>query len=265
MPENEWGSRYLGWGFTALGIAGIVVGVAVVVLGFVVLGLTDDFGDGTAVVSDVLESTAEGIDTAQSILSAADEGLASVDDGMDDFRDGLIEFETALTDMSGVIGVDLADSFDALQQSFPGLIEVADVLDRTVEALAIFGIGSDSELTLGEAFRQMDLSLAEVPESLREQGRLLDEGRTNLVSVRDSLDQIEASLVQMQAEFAEAAVLFEEYRVGVDEARGTVGRTESDLDRWRPIAGWVLVIAGALMVLWQGVPLYLGARIRHRP
>lgn len=265
MPEQEWGGRYLGWGFTILGVAGIVVGIAVVVLGFVVLGLTEDVGDGTAVVADVLESTSEGIDTAQSILSAADEGLGSVDQGIDEFSDGLLGFETALTDMSGLVGGDLADSFDALRASFPGLIEVADVLDDAIEALAIFGVTSDAETTLGEAFRQMDQSLVDVPESLREQGRLLEEGRADLVEIRASLDEIKVSLADMQAEFSAAATLFDEYRIGVDEASRSVGRAESDLNQWRPVAGWALIVAGILMVLWQGVPLHLGARIRRSP
>lgn len=264
MSEPEWGGRYLGWGFTALGMAGIVVGVAIAVLGFAVLGLSEGVGDGTGVVGDVLESTAEGIDTAQSILSAADEGFGSVEQGMDEFRDGLVEFEAALGEMSDVIGADLADSFDALQASFPGLIEVADVLDQTIEALAFLGITSTSDLTLGEAFRQMDASVAEVPESLRRQAGLLEEGRGDLAAVRSSLDQIDVSLGRMQIEFAAAAVLFEEYRIGVDEARGSLVRAEGDLDTWRPVAGWALIVAGVLMVLWQGVPLYLGARIRKR-
>jgi hypothetical protein len=244
-------------------VAGIVVGVAIVVLGFVVVGLAEDVGDGTGVVAEVLESTAEGIDAAQSILSAADEGFGSVDQGIDEFRQGLGEFEAALADMSDLIGVDLADSFDALQTSFPGLIEVADVLDTTIEALAFLGLTSRSDSSLADAFRQMDAALADVPESLREQGRLLEEGRTDLVAVRSSLDEIDVSLDRMQAEFAAAAVLFEDYRVGIDDARGSLVRAEGDVDTWRPVAGWALIVAGVLMVLWQGVPLYLGARIRN--
>lgn len=262
-PENRWGPRYLGWGFTSLGIAGVVLGLAISGLGVVVLGLTGDVGSDTkTVLAEVLESTEDGIDTAQSILTAADEGLASVDEGVVEFRAGLADFDSALADMSDVIAVDLADSFDSLRETFPGLIGLADVLDDAIELLEAFGVESNSDTTLGEAFRAMEESLLDVPEQLREQGRLLDEGRADLASVQSSLDQIATSLGLMREEFAAAALLFEDYRAGIGEIEVTVDRAGADIDRWRPVAGWALVAAGILMVLWQAVPLYLGSRVR---
>lgn len=259
---RRWPARTLGGIFVGLGVLGVAIGVGLIVLG---LSLADDItsglGDGLEVVADVLDVSADTIDTAEATLRTVTASLGDVDAAMAEFDGGLGDVEILMGDMAVLVGGDLAGSMAGLREAMPQLITVGDTLDRTLGALAIFGVDYDPDTGMGESFREVQASIADVPEKLEGEGRLLGEAGTDLGEARVSLGRVATGLADLRTELAGTASLFTRYRVTVEDARSLVADLRQDVSRWDGVLRWALIAVGTLVVVWQLVPLHLGRRL----
>ncbi len=259
---GAWLRRGLGGLLLVLALVGVAIGAAVVFSG---LAFGDDAtrvaGDGLDVVTDVLDTTGAAIDGAEETLVTATDALESVSGAMTEFESGLGDVQSLLGDMSDVVGNDLADSIAGLRDAMPQLIDAGDVLDGTLQTLSLFGVPYDPSALLGDSFRELQGSLDPVPGRLRDEGTLLGQAAGDLADARGSIDRIGASLGDLRVELAGTAALFGRYRDTIERARTLVADLRSDVGRWSGAVRWILTVIGALVVLWQVVPAYLGVRL----
>jgi len=256
--------RPLSWVFTVLGGVGILIAVAVVLLGLL---FVDDLAGGAegglSVTSDVLDAALDTIDTAEALLESTAETLGTVDEALQNMQAGFEELDLALEDMSGLVGGDLAESIEELQDVFPGLVTAGESLDVTLGALAVLGLPYDPEQSLAEAFREVDASLQGLPEQLRAEGLLLESARGDVAATGSSLLRISANLASLRTDLFATSRLFARYRTDVAAAKSVVVRAQGDVETWRPVAIAGLVVLGVVIGLWQLVPIHLGWRLRR--
>lgn len=268
-PDDEPGGhgsrpvpRMVGWISLVVGVVGIVFGLLLMWLGFgVVDRAASTIDGGLALADDSIVAVLNTLDVAEETVEITADSLLEMQVSLASVTGSIRRVDGLLGETSDIVSGDLAESLDALLDALPGLIDVGDTLDRTLRSLAFLGVPYDPSAPIGDGFREMERALIDVPPRLREQGALLDDMRTDLVSTRGSLDRVRGDVGQIRGQLADTGRLFDGYRRAAVDGSGLVSDIRAQVERGAPTAKIALVAFGLFVIIYQVVPMYLGWRL----
>lgn len=252
--------RRVGRLMIAVGVAGAVVAVAATVVGWAFVGqvatasndsleLTgrtfDAIDDTIDLAEEVLDSTVGAVDalagTLNTVSSSFDSGTAAIGD---------------IAALSDTIGPSLTDAGTTVRS----LERVGDQIDEALGVLSTLPFGPDyePERGLGDTFARLADTLEELPGELASTSESLTAFTADADELRADIDRLAVSAGAIAGDLGDTGALVEQYRTNVADARAIAVATERDLDLSVGLLRALIVVGGALVLLGQVVPLWLG-------
>ncbi len=108
-------------------------------------------------------------------LETSAETLASVASAVGDGSAELARIAGIGRDLGQVVTGDVPAALDGVRGALPALEDSARVLDRTMRALSFVGVDYDADQPLDQSIAEIDVLLADIPSTLREQAGKFDE------------------------------------------------------------------------------------------
>jgi hypothetical protein len=183
-----------------------------------------------------------------------------------------------IENVNGVVTQEIPQAIEGIQGALPSMIQVAAVIDNTLETLSSIGVNRDIPLPFGGSFplrfdlgidynpevpfdvslRGFQTSLDGLPESLR--GLEDDLGGTaeNLTMLAADLQLASDNLASISEQFEDIEPLFTQYSMLVDQLESTVAQVEADIDRQLTYIRYGAIAVLFFLALTQLAPLYLG-------
>lgn len=207
---------------------------------------------GSALIASAGGTLSESLALTRSTVAVVRDGLGRMDGTVRGLEPSLANGGTVLASAAELSGGNLADSLDALNASLPGLERVAVAVDLSLSAFGRLPLTRDYDPSqpLDASVRELEASLAGVPQQLRDNAVLLDQAGRDLGEVGRTTSALAGDLARVRGSLDEAERLLAER---TDELERRTGLAH--------VAVWVL--AGAL-ALGQVAPLVLGRELLRR-
>ncbi|HSK21831.1 MAG TPA: hypothetical protein VK906_01580 [Egicoccus sp.] len=244
-----------------IGAVGVVAGLVGLVVGLRLLSLLDDaLEDSLGVSAEAVDALGASVEVAGETLRALDTTLADTAQTTRDLGASLTDAETVLRATADLSEDDIAGGLAAVQDTLPALIQVASVIDTTLNALSLVPFGPDYDP--GEPFpdslRALQDELDGMPEALQEQAALIRDGADSLGTVRGGTGDIADGLDDLHATISNAGELIDDYATTASDARDLVTGNQEALDRQLSWARVLVVLLALSFVAGQAVPLGIG-------
>lgn len=264
------------FGIALLLVAALGIVVAVIIYQ-AVINWMDDLAAGTDVA---LNDTIVALEGAQAGLTATSDTLTALGDTLGTAEVASLRVSQTLSDtqplLDGVKTITtetVPDSLDTVQNTIPDMVQVAGVIDDTLETLASFQysrriLGIDIEFGLGVEYQpaipfdvsvqQVGDSLNGVPEQMRDLGVEIDVTAGNLQLVSDDLEQIAADLANVNASISALPASLDQINGSLINTTDQIRGIRTGLPtQFADIKQGILIFA-----IWLGsfqlAPLYLG-------
>jgi hypothetical protein len=245
------------WG----GIVGVVLGVLAVIASWQLLS---SFGRSTSetleLLTTTLDTTVEGATTALETLALAEEGMVEAEIALEAAGGGLSQMSDVLTNTAFLLSANVPDTIDSITASFPGMIDTARVIDRTMSALSFLGIEYEPAIPLDESLAAVADDLVPLSEELRAQAVPLAEAANQLRVVGQSVDDVGESVTSMTEQLSGSRELVTSYQTAANDANRIVGEISASFDRQILIARILLITLGLMAIVMMSVPIILGNR-----
>jgi hypothetical protein len=183
-----------------------------------------------------------------------------------------------IDNVSDVITQEIPEGVEGIQDALPNIIQVAAVIDNTLETLSSVGIDREIPLPFGgsiplrfdlgidynpevpfdESLRSFQGSLDGLPESLRGLEDDLGATSANLSMLAGDLQLAADNLAGISGRFDEINPLLNQYALLVDQLDATIAQVEADIDQQLGWLRYVVIAALFFLGLTQLAPLYLG-------
>ncbi len=245
----------------AIGVLGVLGGIAGIVLGQLLLTSADQALSRSLVLTgETLDALQDAIVVAERTVNLVEEGLAQAETTTEDLAGTVADGADLLRSTADLTEDRLAGSLEAFESSLPGLIQVAGVIDTTLGALSSipFGPTYDPDQPFDESLRELQESLAGVPDDLRAQAQLLRESGDNLDEVGEGTSAIAEDVGEIRSGLSDALDVLAESTTTAESAAELVGDTQLDLQVQMGFARALVILLGLATVLAQLVPLALG-------
>jgi hypothetical protein len=252
-----WLARLWYWG----GLAGGVVAVAALAVGWQLLS---GFGDSTSrtlgLLSTTLETTVESASTALETLALAEEGMEQTEIALGSAGTGLTQMSLVLADTADLLGSQVPDTLDAINASFPAMIDTARVIDTTMSALSFLGVDYSPDIPLDESLQAVSEDLEPLSENLRAQAGPLAAAATEIESVGRAVDFVGESVNSITQELAGSRELVTRYQTAAADATELVSDVSSRFAGQVTMARILLLTLGAAVLIVMTVPVVLGRK-----
>jgi hypothetical protein len=239
----------------------------------------------TSSIKSSLLLTTQSLDTASNTIDFVMSTTKDVGDGLNaavlatgSAAETMADSRPLIENVSGVVTQEIPQAIEGVQGALPNMIQVADVIDNTLDTLSSIGINRDIPLPFGgsfplrfdlginydpeipfdESLRGFQTSLDGLPESLR--GLEDDLGGTaeNLTILAADLQLASDNLGVIGAQFDVIDPLFTQYSLLIDQLKETVAQVETDIDRQLTNLRYGAIAVLFFLALTQLAPLYLG-------
>jgi hypothetical protein len=253
--------RLAGRALVVVGVLGVVAGLGGIVLGQLLITSADRALRGS------LEVSAESVVALQDAIVVAEQTVVLVEGGLGRAEATTADLATTVDDGAGLLRSTadltedrLADSLGAFQDSLPGLIAAASVIDTTLSALANlpFGPTYSPDEPFDDSLRELQRSLAGVPEDLRDQADLIRQTGDSLVEVGVGTSAVAADLGAIRAGLEDALDVLAGSTATATSAAALIGETQEGLAAQLRLARVLVVLLGVTTAAGQLVPLALG-------
>lgn len=244
-----------------IGAVGVVAGLVGAVVGLRLLGLLDDaLEDSLGVSAAAVDALGASVEVAGETLQALDTTLADTARTTRDLGTSLTDAEAVLYATADLSEDDIAGGLAAVQDSLPALIQVASVIDTTLNALSAvpFGPDYDPNEPFPDSLRALQGELDGMPEALIEQAELIRDGADSFGTVRRGTGDIADGLDELHATISSAGDLIDDYATTAGDARDLVTGNQAALDRQLSWARGLVVLLALSFVAGQAVPLGIG-------
>ncbi|MEX2503658.1 MAG: hypothetical protein WD378_02340 [Egicoccus sp.] len=250
-----------GRGLLVIGVVGVLAGIVGLMVGLRLVSLLD------AALEDSLGVSAEAVDALGASVEVAGETLQALDTTLADTAQTTRDLGTSLTDAETVLRAtadlsedDIAGGLAAVQDTLPALIQVASVIDTTLNALSVvpFGPDYDPNEPFPDSLRELQGELDGMPEALQEQAALIRDGADSLGTVRSGTGDIADGLDELHATISNAGDLIDDYATTASEARDLVTGNQEALDQQLSWARVLVVLLALSFIAGQAVPLGIG-------
>lgn len=245
------------WG----GLAGGVVAFAAVVIGWQLLS---GFGDSTSrtltLLNTTLETTVESASTALETLALAEEGMEQTEIALGSAGTGLTQMGLVLTDTAELLGSRVPNTLEAINASFPAMIDTARVIDTTMSTLAFLGVDYAPAIPLDESLEAVSDDLAPLSQSLRAQAGPLAATATEIDSVGQAVDSVGESVNSITEELARSRELVTRYQTAAADATALVSEVTASFNGQIALARILLLTLGVAVLILMTVPVVLGRK-----
>ncbi|HUP14605.1 MAG TPA: hypothetical protein VM848_00905 [Acidimicrobiia bacterium] len=233
-----------------LGVAGLVGAVAITLVAWILIDdLFDRFGISLDVTGEALVSVGTTLDVADEALGTLISSLHTAAVAAGHASASSQTVGAAVSETVIIVGEDLPASIDAIRDAMPALIEASNVIDNTLSALAFIGVPYNPEVPLDEAFAELDLQLAPLPGSLRDNAEII----SNLIPEADGFHQETVILIDqiemIRLSVVEARSVIDDYRSQTVRLDAVVRETSEGLDQGAYLSRLLVVLGGALAVI----------------
>lgn len=232
------------------------------------------------------------LDLATQSLAAARDTLAVAETTFTNLSGGL---DTAITatasaagtmndsrplidNVSGVVTEEVPEALEGVQAALPNVIQVADVIDRTLTTLSSVGIDRQIPLPFGgsiplrfdlgidynpdvpfdASLLEFQASLEGLPESLRSLEDDLAATTDNLSALSGDLQAASDNLATISDGIDEVLPLLDEYAALVDRLSATVAQVDGEIDNQLNTLRLGVMAVLLFLGLSQLAPIYLG-------
>jgi hypothetical protein len=253
--------RLAGRVLLAVGVVGLVASLGGIVVGRRLINEMD------AALGRSLQVTAESVEALQASVALAEETTVLVSEGLGraeattrELRDTFEQGSQLLEGTADLTEDRIAGSLEAVEESLPSLIQVAAVIDRTLSALSALPLGPryNPDEPFDESLREVQRSLAGVPDDLRVQAALIREAGANLREVGEGTDAIAGDLAAITGGLEQAVEILRSYTATATSARDLVVETQEGLGFQVGLARLLVTLLGLTLATGQVVPLALG-------
>jgi hypothetical protein len=262
------GRRLAGRLLVAVGILGVVAGLGGIVLGQLLISSTDEALTQTLTLTgDTLVALQDAIVVAEETVALVEGGLAQAEATTGDLAGTVEDGADLLRSTADLTEDRLAASIGAFEQSLPGLIEAASVIDTTLGALSSlpFGPSYNPDEPFDDSLRELQRSLVGVPADLRAQAALIRETGDSLEDVGEGTTQIAGDLGAIRQGLGEALVVLSDSTATATSASALIGETQDGLRTQLGIARVLVILLGLTTAAGQLVPLALGWSLLQPP
>ncbi len=252
-----WLAKVWYWG----GITGVFLGILAMIASWLLLS---SFGRSTAETLDLLTTTlattVDGATTALETLALAEEGMLEAEIALGAAGGGLTQMSDVLTNTAFLLAGDVPDTIDSITAAFPGMIDTARVIDRTMNALAFLGIEYQPATPLDRSLAAVANELGPLSEELRAQSVPLAEAANQLRVVGQSVDEVGQSVRSMTEQLTGSRDLVTSYQEAANDANQIVAEISESFDRQFLLARVLLLALGLMAIVMMSVPIVLGRR-----
>lgn len=252
-----WLAKVWYWG----GITGVFLGILAMIASWLLLS---SFGRSTAETLDLLTTTlattVDGATTALETLALAEEGMVEAEIALGAAGGGLTQMSDVLTNTAFLLAGDVPDTIDSITAAFPGMIDTARVIDRTMNALAFLGIEYRPATPLDRSLAAVANELGPLSAELRAQSVPLAEAANQLRVVGQSVDEVGQSVRSMTEQLTGSRDLVTSYQEAANDANRIVAEISESFDRQFLLARVLLLALGLMAIVMMSVPIVLGRR-----
>jgi hypothetical protein len=252
----------------AVGVLGVVAGLGGIVLGQLLVSSADRALTGSlTLTADTLVALEDAIAVTEQTIVLVDTGLARAETTTGDLAGTVGEGAALLRTTADLTEDRLAGSIGAFSDSLPGLIQVAGTIDTTLGALSTlpFGPTYSPDEPLDDSLRELQRSLAGVPEDLALQARLLRETGDSLEDVGEGTADIAGDLGAIRTGLGDALAVLRGSTTTAGDASALIGDTRAGLRTQLGLARLLIVLLGLTTAAGQLVPLALGLSLLRGP
>jgi hypothetical protein len=245
----------------ALGVVGLLSSIATIVVGRSLVGEAD------LALQRSLALTAETLDALQASIAVAEDTVVLVESGLEQAEVttqalvGTVEEGAEVLQGTADLTEDrIAGSLEAVDDALPSLIQVAAVIDRTLSALSSvpFGPAYSPDEPFDESIREIQRSLAGIPEDLRDQAVLIRAAGDNLSEVAVGTDAIADDLRAIRTGMVGAVDILGSYTDTATGATELIADTREGLASQVRLVRWLITLLGLTIAAGMMVPLAIG-------
>lgn len=236
---------------TLLLVSGATALVAALFLGVGGWIVTDGMMAGSAAT---IRSAADAVDDAAVATEAAAVSVANLRTVVEEIENAarsggrtLGTIQQLLTDISDQATEDVALSLESTVDAMPGIIKTGLVIDRTLSALSLLGVDYDPAVPLDTALESVRVSLAPLPDEIRQQSRLLDEAAQDLARIAESSGNLAASLLEIRIDLLEAEDIVRDAALDVEETSTRFDELADDFDTYGAWLPWLVAAAAVAL------------------
>lgn len=160
----------------------------------------------------------------------------------------------------------VAISLAAVEQSMPGMIEAAAVIDDTLATLAIFGVDYDPAVPFDEALRDIEANLDGLSMDVGAQGQTLSSLVPEIERIGATAESLGDHIADTRQRLQEAESVLAEYRAMIDSTTPTLVSIAGMPGNGLRFAALVFALLGVTLagLLWRLAPaLALGGMETH--
>jgi hypothetical protein len=244
-----------------LGIIGLLASLGGILIGRSLLAEAD------LAMQRSLALTGESLEALEASIQVAEETVVLIEGGLEQAEVttralvGTVEEGSVLLEATAELTEDrVAGGLEAVDDALPSLIQVAAVIDRTLSALSSvpFGPSYNPDEPFDQSIREIQRSIAGVPEDLREQAVLIRAAGENLGEVAIGTEAIADDLSAIRTGMAGAVDVLGDYTVTAAGASELIADTRDGLGDQVRLARWLITLLGLVIAAGQIIPLALG-------
>lgn len=252
-----WLARLWYWG----GLAGVALAFMSLVVGWQLLS---GFGSSTSrtltLLNTTLETTVESASTALETLALAEEGMAQTEIALGSAGTGLTQLGLVLTDSAELLGSQVPDTLDAINASFPAMVDTARVIDTTMQALSFLGVDYSPAVPLDESLEAVSDDLAPLSENLRAQSGPLTAAAAEIESVGRAVDSVGESVNSITDELSGSRDLVVRYQTAAADATELVSEVTTSFNGQVLLARILLMALGVALLILMTIPVVIGRK-----
>lgn len=279
-----------------LGLIMLAAGLALFAASMAGAYTIGQFLDQVVVTAEsAVNATVQGLDTARSSITLARTSFADLETALGSAVQltgntavTLADSQTLITDVGTVVTQEVPEAVEGIQDAIPGVLEVAQVIDRTLSTLSQFRIDREISLPFGlsvplqfdlgvdyspeqpfdQTLQQFSTSLEGVPESMRALETELSTTVTNLGVLASDMEATSTDLAVIAERTGELVLLMDEYEGLVNDVEQSAAQAIISLEQQLELLKTFGPVLMVLLSLSQLAPIYLGWELltaRRRP
>mgnify|MGYP001076458827 CR=1 FL=1 len=230
--------------------------------------------------NQTLRQTSDSLDLLSETLLLAKNSIADVNDVMitaettaDNLAQSVSDTRPLLNQISTVATEQVPDNLETVQAAFPGLEQVAGVIDRTLVTLNSFrideeifgldieydlGIDYEPEIPFDQSVRNLSEGLEGIPESLRAMDAYITVTSDNLETISQDIETLAGDLETVNGRLTEFDPIMDDYLVMVTDINDSTRQMRAQIQAESDSIKNGITFAMIWLALTQIAPLYLG-------
>ena len=246
------------------GVIGLVGSLVAAVIGLV---LVDRARESITLTVDpvirVVGNVTESIEASRVIVERTTDAIGSIETATRSTVRTMVSVRDVLDETAALAGGAVADSLDSAVGSLPGLVSTGRVLDRTMRALTLVGVDYDPETPLDVALADLEISLAPIPDQIRDQVVLIESVAEDLDVIADDARALSAVLFESRLDMVDADRALSSALRNAESAVESLETVRADIGSYTTLARALVLAAAIALTTAALAPLLLGLHLRR--